>query len=282
MLNHRRTQLAVVRESVSEFVEGDCWGYPKFMYIEDLYREGYLMQEKEKLVIRFYVRAPLYSQQAKDQEKYIRKLEEKIKTMQKTIDNYKEICAKEGVSVSAKNEQDANTKQSEEDKAIILPEQTEAKISPNADKAEDPLKPESPSKAKPIDENNPDIFETGIENGIQNASAKEEVKSGFAEDVKESREDVKEAFDVAVNKANSPAPESGAKILGEISNKCLSELKPERQTAVNSGRIMYNPVKKISVSATGTPDKKHSDKQLNNSNDVCKSKELDEAANAND
>eukprot|EP00826_Nyctotherus_ovalis_P008538 TRINITY_DN12215_c0_g1_i1.p1 TRINITY_DN12215_c0_g1~~TRINITY_DN12215_c0_g1_i1.p1 ORF type:complete len:253 (-),score=77.46 TRINITY_DN12215_c0_g1_i1:32-790(-) len=251
------------------------------MYIEDLYREGYLMQEKEKLIIRFYVRAPLFSQQAKDQEKYIRKLEEKIRTMQKTIDNYKEIYAKEGVGVDTKNEQDANIKQPEEDKAIIPPEQAEIKKTVNPDKTEDPLKPEGPSKAKPIDENNPNILETDIQTNIQNINAEEEVKGNFAEDIKESREDVKEAFDVSANKANSPVPESGAKILGEISNKCLSELKPERQVAVNTGRIMYNPAKKISVSATATPDKKHSDKQLNNSNDVCKSKELDETANVN-
>lgn len=97
LVNHRSPQLAVVRESVSEFVAGDCWGYPKFAHIEDLYSEGYLNEDRETLVIKFYIRAPLYSQQAREQERYIARLEGQLKAMKEDVEKYKKICIEHGL-----------------------------------------------------------------------------------------------------------------------------------------------------------------------------------------
>ena len=104
LLNYRNTQLSVIRESVSEFIEGDCWGYPKFMYIEDIYNEGYLDPNEEKIEIKFYIRPPFYLQQARDQEKYIKKLETKMKAMKCEMDNYKKMCNEKGINIDNKHE----------------------------------------------------------------------------------------------------------------------------------------------------------------------------------
>ena len=118
--------MAVIRESVSEFITGDCWGYPKFMHIEDLYKEGYLTDEKEKLVIKFYVRAPFYSQQANDQERYIKTLENKINEMQEKLAEYEKGSKEKGVKVDNKSKHEILEIQNiEEEKKIVIEDEKE-------------------------------------------------------------------------------------------------------------------------------------------------------------
>ena len=90
LVNHRNPKLAMIKESISEFAPKDCWGYPKFIYIEDLYKDGYI-NEEEKLVLKFYIRAPLYAQHVKDQRNYIKELEEKLKAMESDIEKCKKL-----------------------------------------------------------------------------------------------------------------------------------------------------------------------------------------------
>ncbi len=97
LTNHRNPQLSVIRVSISEFVSNDCWGYNKFFKIEDLYNEGYLTPEDERLVIKFYVRAPLYCQHAKDQRRYINQLEGKVKTLEEKLTRYEKLCVEKGL-----------------------------------------------------------------------------------------------------------------------------------------------------------------------------------------
>lgn len=126
LVNHKNPKLGVVRESVSEFAAKDCWGYPKFMYIDDLYKEGYLTKDEEKLVIKYHIRAPLYSQHVKDQQKYISKLEENIKSMEENIEIYKKACSETAIKKSEEEIKEAeNTNPLPNDeKEYCLPKNT--------------------------------------------------------------------------------------------------------------------------------------------------------------
>eukprot|EP00898_Chlorokybus_atmophyticus_P007741 jgi/Chlat1/7969/Chrsp69S07398 len=75
MLHRRRPSQCIVREFASEFEVGECWGYNRFFRIDQLVREGYLLPEEDIITLRFAVRAPLYSQQCKDQQRAIAKLQ---------------------------------------------------------------------------------------------------------------------------------------------------------------------------------------------------------------
>ena len=252
---------------MSEFVEGDCWGYPKFMYIDNLYREGYLTQEDEGLDIRFYIRPPLYSQQAKDQERYIKILEDKITSMQNIINKYEEMYAEKGIDMNTKNKEEIK-ELGEENKVLIS---TKRNNKSNEEQNEDVLKVDE-NKNKPITTED-DMKEKKVnENEIEDE--KEPLMKG-------------EVFDAHSIKVISPNPESKEKIFQEISNRCLSELRPEKQLMLNIKRKIerstkHNNLKKTSLSATGTPSKRQNEKLLNNSNDIVKSKELEEALTFND
>ena len=102
LINHRDPKLNVSRDTISEFVAGDSWGYAKFMHIEDVYKEDYLTQEDEKLIIKFYIRAPTYAQHARDQQRYIAQLEEKMKLMKENMEKYEKTCSEKGIKVEVK------------------------------------------------------------------------------------------------------------------------------------------------------------------------------------
>ena len=59
---------------------GECWGYNRFYRIDLLDREGYLNTDDDSITLKFFVRAPYYSQHCSDQERHITNL-------QKTVDN---------------------------------------------------------------------------------------------------------------------------------------------------------------------------------------------------
>lgn len=70
---------------------GECWGYNRFYRIDLLDREGYLNHrnlniggsseyDDDSITLKFFVRAPYYSQHCSDQERHITNL-------QKTVDN---------------------------------------------------------------------------------------------------------------------------------------------------------------------------------------------------
>ena len=62
MLNHRSPSFQVVREFASEFEVGECWGYNRFYRIDLLQSEGYLNPVDDSITLKFFVRAPSYSQ----------------------------------------------------------------------------------------------------------------------------------------------------------------------------------------------------------------------------
>ena len=63
----------VVREFESDFEVSECWGYNRFHKISFLERDGFL--PNDTLTFRFYVRAPTYSQDSRDKDFYISRLE---------------------------------------------------------------------------------------------------------------------------------------------------------------------------------------------------------------
>ena len=66
MLNHRIPSAQVVREFASDFEVGECWGYNRFYRIDLLEREGYLNSTDDSITLKFFVRAPYYSQHCSD------------------------------------------------------------------------------------------------------------------------------------------------------------------------------------------------------------------------
>jgi tripartite motif-containing protein 37 len=71
----------VIREFSSDFEVGECWGYNRFYRIDLLEREGYLSPPAEEsttadsITLRYFVRAPTYAQQSRDQRRHIELLE---------------------------------------------------------------------------------------------------------------------------------------------------------------------------------------------------------------
>lgn len=77
----------MVREFSSDFEVGECWGYNRFYRIDLLEREGFLSPHIEdshangsspgdSITLKYYVRAPTYAQQSRDQKKHIEHLEQ--------------------------------------------------------------------------------------------------------------------------------------------------------------------------------------------------------------
>ncbi len=60
-----------MREFSSEFESGECWGYNRFYKIDLLVKEGYLVENQDKLLFQFYVRSPTYYQETLDMKRYI-------------------------------------------------------------------------------------------------------------------------------------------------------------------------------------------------------------------
>jgi tripartite motif-containing protein 37 len=86
MLNHRNPSAQVVREFASEFEVGECWGYNRFYRIDLLDREGYLNTDDDSITLKFFVRAPYYSQHCGDQERHITNLQRTLEDQQGEIE----------------------------------------------------------------------------------------------------------------------------------------------------------------------------------------------------
>ena len=89
MINHRNTRAQVVREFASEFEVGECWGYNRFYRIDLLDREGYLNTDDDSITLKFFVRAPYYSQHCGDQERHITTLQKSVDTQSKEMETLK-------------------------------------------------------------------------------------------------------------------------------------------------------------------------------------------------
>lgn len=84
-MNVRNPNAQVVREFASEFEVGECWGYNRFYRIDLLEREGFLNPADNTITLKFFVRAPYYSQHCSDQERYILNLKRKIESQTKEL-----------------------------------------------------------------------------------------------------------------------------------------------------------------------------------------------------
>lgn len=70
MIGHGDSNRKVTREFQSEFEVGECWGYNRFYRIDLLESEQYLGDD-DSLTLKYYVRAPNFSQHCHDQQIYI-------------------------------------------------------------------------------------------------------------------------------------------------------------------------------------------------------------------
>ncbi|CAD8181400.1 unnamed protein product [Paramecium pentaurelia] len=81
MIN-QKNGLSVIREFASDFEGGECWGYNRFFRIDLLQKDGYLVNDK--LLFKYYVRAPNYYTQCLDMQRYIKQLESQVSIQQTT------------------------------------------------------------------------------------------------------------------------------------------------------------------------------------------------------
>ena len=66
-LESSNNECTVTREYVSEFKQGECWGYNKFVKIDHLLQDELFIQGSQKyLCIKFYVRALTYAVRCRD------------------------------------------------------------------------------------------------------------------------------------------------------------------------------------------------------------------------
>jgi len=61
MLNFNSPDLCVMREFGSDFEVGECWGYNRFYCIDALEQEGYWNRQDDKIILKYFVRAPNFS-----------------------------------------------------------------------------------------------------------------------------------------------------------------------------------------------------------------------------
>ena len=128
MINHRNPSAQVIREFASEFEVGECWGYNRFYRIDYLDREGYLNNEDDSITLKFFVRAPYYSQHCSDQERHITNLQKQIEAQAKELEELKSKHALESQKKLRKNVtkpqkfKPSNSKNDEEESKIDLEE----------------------------------------------------------------------------------------------------------------------------------------------------------------
>jgi hypothetical protein len=67
----------MVREYTSEFTAGECWGYNKFVLLDELESGGYIDDEHDTLNLEFHVRATSFYRHCQDQARFIELLENK-------------------------------------------------------------------------------------------------------------------------------------------------------------------------------------------------------------
>ena len=67
---------SIEREYVSDFETSICWGYNRFCKLEDLISQGYLDTQNDQIVIKYMIRPSNHFQLIRDQQNFIRHLEE--------------------------------------------------------------------------------------------------------------------------------------------------------------------------------------------------------------
>jgi tripartite motif-containing protein 37 len=78
----------IIREFASDFEVGECWGYNKFFLLSALITEGFI--DDDMLILRFQVRPPTYQQKSRDQQWYIKQLENENEQLTDEIKNLRE------------------------------------------------------------------------------------------------------------------------------------------------------------------------------------------------
>lgn len=78
----------IIREFVSDFELGECWGYNKFFPLESLINDGFVFNDK--LILHFSVRTLTYEQKSMDQQWYIKQLQSQNQQLNTEIQNLHE------------------------------------------------------------------------------------------------------------------------------------------------------------------------------------------------
>jgi tripartite motif-containing protein 37 len=89
MVNHKNRNASVVREFASLFEVGECWGYNKFYRLDLLEKEGFILPDQDVIVFRFYIRPPNHHEKCREQQKYIKNLEESRRLLQLQNEEYR-------------------------------------------------------------------------------------------------------------------------------------------------------------------------------------------------
>lgn len=104
----------IEREYISEFENSICWGYNRFVRLDDIMTNGFWDAVNDQITIRFLIKPTDHFQKINDQNNYIKNLEEKldkVKTVVKKFTcNKKDAKNDKKVSINRKSSLNVKTK----------------------------------------------------------------------------------------------------------------------------------------------------------------------------
>jgi len=252
--------------------------------------------KEDTLSIKFFIRAPLYSQQAREQEKYIKKLENKLKVVQEDMEKYKALCRGKKikideaiVSTPIEEDKDISVKSS---KANILEDIiSNVKIETNSCSNSEDIK-----STEEIGESVNSNVKTEVkeerkkewQNFNAEANAEEMLKTdeeiqnfeqNFEDEMSESdkNEEIKSDLNDSSEREDSLLPTlEEIDILKEISNRYSPGIKLGRKLLLNMKRKEIEDNIKFSPSEKDSFYHKRLDEELNESNSVSNEMNLED------
>lgn len=87
----------IEREYISEFENSICWGYNRFCKLDDIENQGFWDRENDQILLKYQVKPANHLQKIKDQENYIKSLEDKLHKEKVQVRKMKQIIKKDDV-----------------------------------------------------------------------------------------------------------------------------------------------------------------------------------------
>jgi tripartite motif-containing protein 37 len=93
LVNQRNTDSRMLREYNSNFEPAECWGYNKYIKLDALLNEGYLLNDT--IILKYYVRQPSYYQVSIHKAIYSEYLDRELARQEEEIKHLEEMLMKQ-------------------------------------------------------------------------------------------------------------------------------------------------------------------------------------------